>query len=216
MVDIAFTQTELTVPAGAPVTVNLVNNGAAAHNFTIEELGVSSGDYAAGQTGTVEFTAPAEPGKYEYVCTIPGHREAGMVGTLIVTAGAPPAEGAPPASPAAGASPVASPPAAPPPAADAPPPAGGPVVLDVSMVDIAFEQTELRVPANTEVTIRLVNNGAAAHNFNVDALGVSSGDYAAGQTGELTFNSGAPGEYEYVCTIPGHREAGMVGKLIVE
>lgn len=39
---------------------------------------------------------------------------------------------------------------------------------------------------------------------------------AAGETKTLTFNSGAAGEYEFYCSIPGHREAGMVGKLIVE
>jgi plastocyanin/mono/diheme cytochrome c family protein len=87
--------------------------------------------------------------------------------------------------------------------------------LEVDMVDIAFNPTELTIPANTDVTINLVNNGAATHNFNVDALGVQSGDYAGGQTGSVTINA-APGEYEYYCSIPGHKEAGMVGKLIVQ
>lgn len=39
---------------------------------------------APGSTGTVEFT-PAAPGTYEYFCTVAGHREAGMVGQLVVT-----------------------------------------------------------------------------------------------------------------------------------
>ncbi len=37
-----------------------------------------------GATGTVEFT-PTEAGTYEYFCTVAGHKEAGMVGTLVVT-----------------------------------------------------------------------------------------------------------------------------------
>ena len=32
---------------------------------------------------TVTFT-PTDPGTYEFYCTIPGHREAGMVGSLVV------------------------------------------------------------------------------------------------------------------------------------
>ncbi len=37
-----------------------------------------------GETDTITFTAPAEKGKYIYVCTFPGHYVAGMKGTLIV------------------------------------------------------------------------------------------------------------------------------------
>jgi uncharacterized cupredoxin-like copper-binding protein len=38
-----------------------------------------------GQAGTLEFT-PTKPGTYEFICTVPGHKEAGMVGALIVKA----------------------------------------------------------------------------------------------------------------------------------
>ena len=37
----------------------------------------------AGETVDVEFTAPAA-GKYQFICTFPGHFQAGMVGQLIV------------------------------------------------------------------------------------------------------------------------------------
>lgn len=39
---------------------------------------------APDSTGTVEFT-PTQAGTYEYFCTVAGHKEAGMVGTLVVT-----------------------------------------------------------------------------------------------------------------------------------
>ncbi len=85
----------------------------------------------------------------------------------------------------------------------------------VAMVDIAFNPTEITIPANTDVTIDLINSGAAPHTFDIEALAIHSGEYAAGQTGSVTINA-APGEYEYVCAIPGHKEAGMVGTLIVQ
>lgn len=40
--------------------------------------------YAApGDTATVTFT-PTVPGEYQFLCTVPGHAQAGMVGTLVV------------------------------------------------------------------------------------------------------------------------------------
>jgi len=39
---------------------------------------------AGGETVTVTFTAPSEPGEYTYVCTFPAHFLAGMKGTLVV------------------------------------------------------------------------------------------------------------------------------------
>ena len=37
-----------------------------------------------GETVEVSFTAPAKPGKYDYLCTFPGHFSQGMKGTLTV------------------------------------------------------------------------------------------------------------------------------------
>jgi plastocyanin len=85
----------------------------------------------------------------------------------------------------------------------------------VEMIDINFNPKEITIPANTDVTINLTNNGATVHNFVIDALNVHSGDYSAGQTGTVTINA-APGSYEYYCSIPGHKQAGMVGTLIVQ
>lgn len=46
----------------------------------IAQTGLAGG----GETTEVTFTAPEEPGEYEFLCTFPGHFAAGMRGTLIV------------------------------------------------------------------------------------------------------------------------------------
>lgn len=43
-----------------------------------------TGMLGGGEQETITFNAPAEPGKYTYVCTFPGHYVAGMKGVLIV------------------------------------------------------------------------------------------------------------------------------------
>lgn len=116
--------------------------------------------------------------------------------------------GSPVASPAG--SPVASPAGSPvaSPAAIATP-------FTVTSVDIAFEPTTLTIPANTDITINLPNEGAAAHSFLIDALGVNV-QQAPGQR-DLSATLNAPaGSYEYYCDVPGHKAAGMVGTLTAQ
>jgi plastocyanin len=84
----------------------------------------------------------------------------------------------------------------------------------VTSFDIYFEPTEVTIPANTDVPFTLPNDGAAPHNFSIDELGISV-DIAPGSTEETVINA-PPGTYEYYCNVPGHKEAGMVGTLIVE
>jgi uncharacterized cupredoxin-like copper-binding protein len=88
-------------------------------------------------------------------------------------------------------------------------------VVVVDMVDIAFLPSEITIPADTDVTFQFVNKGSLHHNFKIDDPEVFSGDLSGGASSEVVVNLPA-GEYEFYCTIPGHKEAGMVGTLIVE
>ena len=65
------------------ISVVVKNEDGSVHNFEIEELGAASGDLDPDGSITVTFTA--EAGTYEYFCSISGHKEAGMTGTLTVT-----------------------------------------------------------------------------------------------------------------------------------
>lgn len=83
------------------------------------------------------------------------------------------------------------------------------------MRDISYNTVELVVPANTEITINLVNIGVAVHTFNIDELDVHSGNYSFGQKGTVTFQTEEPGTYVFYCSNPGHKQAGMTGTLTV-
>ena len=167
--DIYFEPSEVTIPANTDVTVNLPNEGVTPHNFSIDELGIDV-DIAPGATEQVVINAPA--GEYEYYCNVPGHKQAGMVGTLIVSEDAA-------AAPVGAATPAGSPAA---PAAASPTAAGAaPQSVDVVSYDIYFEPAEVTIPANTDVTIVLPNDGVTPHNFSIDELGIDV-DIAPGET----------------------------------
>jgi len=79
-----FTPAEVEATEGE-VDVTVVNLDAFDHDFTIDELDVQ---LLMGANETVEGTFEAGPGTYTFYCSIPGHREAGMEGTLTVLPGA--------------------------------------------------------------------------------------------------------------------------------
>lgn len=81
--DIKFDQTTLNAAAGQQINVSLHNVGALEHSFVIDELNARIDKVQPGQTGTASFT-PASAGTFVYYCDIPGHKEAGMTGTLTV------------------------------------------------------------------------------------------------------------------------------------
>jgi plastocyanin len=87
--------------------------------------------------------------------------------------------------------------------------------ITIDLVDIAFEPNEITIPANTDVTITLNAQGVAGHDFTIDELGIHSSNLTQGQTETITINA-APGTYTFYCSVPGHKEAGMIGTLTVQ
>jgi plastocyanin len=82
--ELAYTTTEATAKAGK-VTVDFNNPQGLTHDVAIEnEKGETVGqtDLIAGEETST--TVNLKPGTYKYYCTVPGHREAGMEGTLVV------------------------------------------------------------------------------------------------------------------------------------
>jgi nitrite reductase (NO-forming) len=74
----------LTADPGDVVQITLINADGIMHDLVIDEFGVSTGQITnINDQVTVTFTA-VEAGQYVYYCAIPGHRQAGMWGTLQV------------------------------------------------------------------------------------------------------------------------------------
>ena len=79
--ELRFTLSKKTVPKGA-VTFKVTNRGSSIHDFKIG--GKKTPKLAKGKTATLKVSF-AKPGKYAFLCTVPGHAAAGMKGVLRVT-----------------------------------------------------------------------------------------------------------------------------------
>ena len=216
---------------GDKVVFNVVNDGKSFHSFGVtkdtegfggiipgSEVAAASNPLKSGEGGSSEFVA-GEEGTYYYICTVPGHRDQGMVGEIIIG----PAQG--------GTSGVAA----------APTGVSHDFTLDfVESSDfrtLAFNalpeedghNPDVKVNSGDEVTITSNNLGKSFHAFGVvtnpedfnsivmdSAIAAATNPLKPGEGGSVTFTAGAPGTYYYICTVPGHALQGMQGSFIVE
>jgi uncharacterized cupredoxin-like copper-binding protein len=91
-----------------------------------------------------------------------------------------------------------------------------PRTVKVTAKEFAFEPKEVKVRAGQPVRLVLENKGVIEHDLVVEKLGVKIQPIQPGKTAELTFTPKAKGRYPIVCAVPGHKEAGMTGTLVVE
>lgn len=219
----------ISASVGDKLVFNVVSDGLSFHSFGVtaeesgtaglfpgSEVGTPNNPLTRGQSGTAEFIPP-EPGTYYYICTVPGHREQGMMGEIVVTEQGEEASAVEPTG------------------------VTQEFTLDFYESDdfrtFAFgavpgqegANPELRVNAGDQVNVKVTNQGISLHSFAVvkdpsnlasivwdSEIGSATAPITAKQTGEVTFLADTPGTYYYVCTVPGHAIQGMQGTLIVE
>jgi plastocyanin len=79
-----YNTSALTAKAGK-VTIDFKNMSPLGHNVTVESPGGGTlGATETFQGGSKTLTLNLKPGTYKFYCSVPGHRQAGMEGTLIV------------------------------------------------------------------------------------------------------------------------------------
>jgi uncharacterized cupredoxin-like copper-binding protein len=117
--------------------------------------------------------------------------------------------------------------------------------IDVRASEFSFTPATVTLTAGTRYRLVFKNDGKTLHDWTISSIpaqdvaeqGSGGHDMGAttmgergmpagnamlhvsaegGKSGELTFTPTQAGEYEYECTVPGHRELGMRGRLVVQ
>jgi plastocyanin len=108
--------------------------------------------------------------------------------------------------------------------------------IDIVMTDFEFTESEWLVPAGSEITINLDNQGSVIHNWSLvkmgeeissegdlpmetddrDALYVAKAEVNGGESSSLTLPAPPAGVYQVICDIQPHFTLGMTGTLTVE
>ena len=109
-----------------------------------------------------------------------------------------------------------------------------PKTITLNLTEFQFQPTDITANVGQPIKLVLKNNGTVLHDLvsveakvevieehgaEHDMAGMETALHAAvepGQQSTLEFTATAPGTYAFYCTIAGHREAGMEGKLIVK
>lgn len=81
--EFAFSPSAITLKKGQPAQITFRNGGAYPHNLTIASLNIKTKTIQPGEQDTIQFT-PEKAGQFSFVCTVPGHADKGMKGTLTV------------------------------------------------------------------------------------------------------------------------------------
>lgn len=184
----------LRVSPGERISVMLVNSGWGNHNIVFPDLKLESTTIKKqGETTSLTFTAPSGDASLEYYDA--NFKQLGMRGILVVGKGE-----------------VAS------------------VVeytLDAKMVNgkMLFigvggdingqENPNLTANPGDLVRIHLTSSEGILHNFYLDEFNVKSADASTAEGITVEFVAGEEGTFTYYCAVPGHKQLGMFGKLIV-
>jgi len=223
----------LNVPEGAVVQINLVNGDGAAHDISVPDFNAKSNQINdKGASTTIVFKADKK-GVFTYICTLPGHVAAGMIGKIVVGGAV---EKVVPQGADISQSPMA---------VGKPVGARGPQKLTVNLetTEITGQLTDgstykywtfnnkvpgpfLRVRVGDTVEVNMANakDSHMIHSVDFHAVtgpggGAAVTQAAPGSTKSFTFKAINPGLYVYHCATPmvaQHISNGMYGLILVE
>ncbi|HEY3312277.1 MAG TPA: copper-containing nitrite reductase [Anaerolineales bacterium] len=207
---------------GETVSITLVNGGEGEHDIVFPALNVKSTSInKKGETTSVTFRAPDKDTALEYFDST--HEKLGMKGALLVGSAALEAQPPAAAAGAAQAEPVSA-------AVSAVKETGVTVeyslstgLADGKMVFIGQggdiegkTNPELKANPGDKVKITLSSGDGSEHDIFVEQFNAKSERVkGTGTNVVLEFVAAQEGTFVYYCTVPGHRQAGMEGKLVV-
>ena len=224
---------QLAVAEGAIVQINLVNGDGATHDISVPDFKATSNQLnTKGASTTIVFKADKK-GEFKYICTLPGHVQAGMIGQIMVGDGT--------AKPKALGAEVSRSPM------EVAPPVGarGPQSLTVNLetTEVLGQLADgttykywtfnnkvpgpfIRVRIGDTVTVNMANaaDSKMIHSVDFHAVtgpggGAAVTQAAPGTSKSFTFKAINPGLFVYHCATPmvaQHISNGMYGMILVE
>lgn len=94
------------------------------------------------------------------------------------------------------------------------PVAAGAREIEVTAAGLSFTPDELHAAAGEDIAI-VLSSEDGLHDFTIDDLDAHVA-VGAGDTDRGGFRATEAGRYEFYCSVPGHRDGGMQGVLVVE
>ncbi|HEX5513430.1 MAG TPA: copper-containing nitrite reductase [Gammaproteobacteria bacterium] len=224
---------DLSVAEGSVVQINLVNGDGAVHDIALPDFQVDSDDISGKGSSTAVVFRVGKAGEFKYICSLPGHVQAGMIGKLIVGDGMTAAKNSGvqvAQDPTAVGQPIGK---------------RGPQTLNVNL-----ETTEvigqlddgstykywtfnnkvpgpfIRARVGDTINVNMANATDSAHIHSVDfhsvtgpGGGAAVTQAAPGQSKSFSFKALKPGLYVYHCATPmvaQHISNGMYGLILIE
>ncbi|QIA26466.1 hypothetical protein DYI95_001975 [Thermaerobacter sp. PB12/4term] len=86
--------------------------------------------------------------------------------------------------------------------------------ITVTAQNMSFDQTEINLKKGQTYTIELVNNDSVQHDLVAEQLGLEIGLTDPGKSTSIEFTPQQTGDFEFICTVPGH-SATMKGTIHV-
>ncbi len=90
-----------------------------------------------------------------------------------------------------------------------------PLNVTVTATEFKFDPATINATAGQTINLTVKNIGTVQHTWVLAAANVKL-TIDPGKTATATFTAPAAGTYQYECDLPGHKEAGMIGQLIVK
>jgi plastocyanin len=81
--ELMYVQKSISLTPGKS-TIEFVNKSSLGHDVVVEQNGKTLGETPVIMEGTAKLSLDLKPGSYKFYCSVPGHRMAGMEGTITV------------------------------------------------------------------------------------------------------------------------------------
>ena len=224
---------QLHVAEGAVVQINLVNGDGAQHDISVPDFAAQSNKLNDKGASTAIVFRANKKGEFQYICSLPGHVQAGMIGKIVVGGGV---EKAAPKAADVSRSPLE---------VGTPVGARGPQTLNVNLetTEVLGQLADgttyrywtfnnkvpgpfIRVRVGDTVNVNMANakDSKMIHSVDFHAVtgpggGAAVTQAAPGTSKGFTFKAINPGLYVYHCATPmvaQHISNGMYGLILVE